>query len=117
MNPLPPLRLRWPLTGLLILWLAACHDAPRTNPLDPDLTPAVELQSVIFDIPNATATLTWSQYQGEQPFQAYRVNRRLSSETTSEVRATITNVTTTTFVDTGIEVDRAYIYSISVRNT
>jgi hypothetical protein len=35
--------------GLLFLLLTSCYDAPRTNPFDPALTPAVELLSVMGD--------------------------------------------------------------------
>jgi len=34
-------RFGWYLFGLLLL--ASCHDAPRKNPFDPELTPPVEL--------------------------------------------------------------------------
>ena len=65
------------LAGLL---LSACHDAPRENPLDPALTPAVDLQ-VTLDESAGTATLTWSPYQGDQPFAAYRVLRNPTRST------------------------------------
>ena len=57
------------LGGLLaVLLTVGCHNAPRNNPLDPELTPGVELLSATTDSLAGTATLTWSQYAGDQPF-------------------------------------------------
>jgi hypothetical protein len=56
----------WMAAPTLVL-LVACHDARRENPLDPALTPPVELQ-VALDDTAGTATLTWSAYAGDQPF-------------------------------------------------
>ena len=48
------------LCWAVLLVLASCHDAPRNNPFDPALTPAVELQ-VALDDTAGTATLNWSR--------------------------------------------------------
>jgi len=58
---------------MILLWLAACgHDAKRTNPLDPQLTPSVELEVALDDTTGtATLTLTRTSYAGDQPFAAY----------------------------------------------
>ena len=66
----------WP-AGLFVLALVACHDAPRKNPFDPELTPAVELE-VALDDTAGTATLTWTPYEGSQPFAEYRVLRNVA---------------------------------------
>ena len=44
-----PGRSRWWLLGPLFLVLCCSHDAPRDNPLDPHLTPPVELQVAVDD--------------------------------------------------------------------
>ena len=98
------------------LWLLSCHDSPRSNPFDPNLTPAVELQSVEVDSTRGTATLTWTQYSGDQSFTAYQVSRRVAGTTTDSIRATITDITDTTFHDPAVDVGRAYIYTIDVVN-
>jgi hypothetical protein len=61
--------------GLLALTLAACHDAPRSNPLDPATTPPVELEVTTPGIATAINTLTWTPYAGAAPFAAYWVLR------------------------------------------
>lgn len=44
------------LTAALLAALAACsHDVPRDNPVDPDLTPPVELEAVLDDSSGAAA--------------------------------------------------------------
>ena len=77
--------------------------------------PAVVLQSVEIDKQDGTATLTWSQYAGEQTFVSYEIRRRTSGESTPETLDSITDVSTTSFVDTGLLSDRRYIYSVVVR--
>jgi len=57
--------------------LAACsHDAKRGNPLDPELTPPVEMVSAAVDSVAGAATLNWTRYVGDQPFGSYEINRR-----------------------------------------
>ena len=62
--------------GLLFLGLVGCYDAPRTNPFDPALTPAVELLAVTVDSTSGSALLEWTPYEGKQPFREYRVLSR-----------------------------------------
>jgi len=40
--------LKFCLGYLAVVLLLACHDAKRNNPLDPDLTSAVELSATVF---------------------------------------------------------------------
>ena len=47
--------------------MVACHDTERENPFDPALTPTMELE-VALGYTAGTATLTWTQYVGEQSF-------------------------------------------------
>ena len=93
-----------------------CHDAPRKNPVDPKLTPAVELVSVEVDSLQGTTTLVWTRYAGTQPFQAYRVFRRISGQTAVLERATIAEVADTVFVDAEVEADHVYVYNVAVIN-
>ena len=75
------------LAGLLLLW--ACHDAPRKNPFDPELTPPVEL-NVALDDTAGTAMLTWTKYAGEAEFAEYRVLRNVAKSTEADTLAVIT---------------------------
>ena len=54
----------WILAGILLLG-ACSHDTKRTNPLDPVLTPPVELEVAVDDTAGS-ATLKWTQYAGER---------------------------------------------------
>ncbi|MSR84704.1 MAG: fibronectin type III domain-containing protein [Candidatus Latescibacteria bacterium] len=98
------------------LLLASCHDAPRTNPFDPALTPAVEL-SVALDDTAGTATLTWTPYQGQQPFREYRVLRNQIGLTRVDTLEHRTAVEQTSFVDTSLALDTDYEYWVSTVNT
>jgi hypothetical protein len=62
MTPTATSKSVWLLFGLLLLG-ACSHDTKRTNPLDPVLTPAVELE-VALDDTAGTASLTWTAYVG-----------------------------------------------------
>jgi hypothetical protein len=104
----------WYLLGGLF-FLASCHDAPRTNPFDPALTPAVEL-SVALDDTAGTATLTWSRYEGEQPFQEYRVLRNEIGRTRVDTLAHLGNLDQTAYVDTSLALDTDYRYWVEVVN-
>lgn len=98
------------LAGFLLL--GACgHDARRTNPLDPELTPPVELQ-VTRDDTAGTVTLTWSSYDGESPFAEYRVVRNVADRTTVDTLTVIKQIASTTFVDTSMVRDITYAYRI-----
>lgn len=100
------------LTGLV---LSACHDAPRKNPLDPALTPAVELQ-VTLDEAAGTATLTWTPYQGDQPFAAYRVLRNPARSTEVDTLVEITALDSTSYLDASLVPNTGYEYRVAVVN-
>lgn len=100
------------LAGLL---LSACHDAPRKNPLDPALTPAVELQ-VTLDESAGTATLAWTPYQGDQPFAAYRVMRNPVRSTEVDTLVEITALDSISYVDTSLTPNTGYEYRVAVVN-
>lgn len=62
---------------LLALWLYACHDSSRTNPVDPVRAPkwAVALLPPAAHSDSGAVELTWTRYRGPA-FTAYRVVRR-----------------------------------------
>jgi hypothetical protein len=103
------------LICLLGLFLAACHDTPRKNPFDPELTPAVELQ-VALDDRAGVATVNWTRYAGDQPFAEYRVLRNVTESTRVETLTVIDELSQTTFVDSALTPNTAYVYRISVVN-
>ena len=103
----------WFLAGLLPL-LACSHDSKRDNPLDPALTPPVDLQVAIDDTAG-TVTLTWTSYSGEQPFAAYWILRRVQQLVEIDTLALIDAPSQTSFVDT-LSPNTAYQYRVSVVN-
>ncbi|MEW6749769.1 MAG: hypothetical protein AB1505_02175, partial [Candidatus Latescibacterota bacterium] len=98
------------------LLVVTCHEAPRDNPLDPELTPPVEL-AVALDEALGAVTLTWAQYEGRQPFAQYRVLRNVVSSAVVEPLDTLFEVTRTTYVDTTLAPNTAYVYRVTVVNT
>ena len=104
----------WLLTGLALL-LACGHDSKRDNPLDPALTPAVELEVSLDDSAGA-ATLTWTPYDGDTPFAEYRVLRKVPGLETVDTLAAIADVQATSHEDTTLRPNTAYSYRISVVN-
>ena len=111
----PNLYSLWWLAGPLVVALACSHDSPRDNPLDPKLTPPVDLQ-VALDDSAGTATLTWTRYEGTQPFAEYLIQRRIADRVTVDTLERIDQVTHTTFVDTSLRPGTAYEYRVSVAN-
>jgi len=103
----------WYLFGLL--FLASCHDAPRKNPFDPELTPPVEL-SVALDDTAGTATLSWTPYAGDQPFGAYWVLRKVQGMEAVDTLAVVSEVSQTSYVDSTLTQHTTYVYRISVTN-
>lgn len=92
----------WLQVGSVLLTLMACsHDAPRENPLDPELTPAVRLLAVLSDSTGAV-TLRWSRYDGDQPFAQYILQRRAVQSAVVETLAVVGDVDSTSFLDTGL---------------
>jgi len=97
------------------LFLASCHDAPRENPFDPQLTPAVEL-SVALDDANGAVTLAWTPYAGKAEFAAYRVLRNQVERTRVDTLAEIGRVDQTAYLDSSLVPNTAYEYRVSVIN-
>jgi|GEM_PF-1585933 hypothetical protein len=120
--------------SLLILSLAACHNAPRNNALDPAATPEVELEARPDESSDAVV-LTWTRYAGAIPFGQYLVLRQtgvLRAGDTLDVNsnylsvyqnvpkvdtlAAIADLDQTSFVDTELVANITYTYRVSVVN-
>ena len=105
----------WWLLAPLLLALACSHDAPRDNPLDPTLTPPVELQ-VALDDTAGMARLTWTPYAGDQPFAAYWVLRKVPGLEAVDTLAAFSEVGRTSWVDTSVSQHTVYEYRVSAVN-
>ena len=104
--------LRWTVLLLLASRMTACHDAPRDNPLDPELTPPVDLTAVADDTAG-TVTLSWSQYAGETAFREYLVLRNVVHSTVAETLYVATSVNGTLYTDRRRRPDTAYEYRVA----
>ena len=104
------------LSAMLVLALASCgHDAKRDNPLDPALTPAVEL-SVALDDTAGTVALSWTPYGGEAPFAAYWVLRKVADFERVDTLAVFADVEITSYIDGSTRSNVSYEYQISAIN-
>ncbi len=74
--------------------------------------PAIAQLQADFDAPTASATLTWSPYQGPR-FSAYQVLRRAGD--TERIVAEFDAIADTAFVDTGLHGSIDYTYQVVVR--
>ena len=116
MTAIRPIKSSCFLAGLQFLVLVACgHDAKRDNPLDPQLTPPVELQ-IALDDTAGTAILTWTPYTGATAFDEYLVLRNIEDRTSVDTLARIESAETTSFVDTTMAANTAYEYRVAVVN-
>ncbi len=106
----------------LILWLwllttlYACHNTQRDNPLDPELTPEVEIITAAVDPIAGRVQLEWTPYIGRQPFAYYQVLRRARDLAAADTLAQIYDRTTVAFADTTIAPQIDYVYQIAVVN-
>jgi len=110
----PPLS-RLVRRGLLLgtaLWVCACHDADRTNPVDPvpAATWAVTLHAPLAHADTGAVELTWTQYRGPA-FIAYSVVRR-QFQREPEVLATGITVKDTVFWDRSATPYTDYAYHV-----
>ena len=108
------MRLLWCV--LLCMLLVSCYDGDRDNPLDPELTPAVELRAVAVDDSSGTALLQWTEYEGKQPFAAYRILRAERGVDAADTLEVIEDVHRTIFRDTTFTPEVAYVYRVAVVN-
>ena len=102
--------------GCLCALLAGCHDAPRKNPFDPRLTPAVEVRKAELDVYEGAVFLEWSQYAGRRTFAEYRILRNVSESTVVDTVGLIGQLRQTTFVDTSVNPNTVYEYRVAVVN-
>ena len=105
----------WYIPVLLVL-VAACHDAPRKNPFDPELTPAVEIVSAAVDTTTGSVVLEFTGYEGGQPFAGYRVLRKVQGLEDVDTVAVIADRAQTTLRDMTIQPDLDYLYWVEVVN-
>lgn|GEM_PF-5805166 len=108
---------RFPCIGLLIV-LAACHDAPRDNPVDPTLTPALEavqFEAALFDSRTATATLAWNR--STDGFERYEIQRQTDEADDISIVHLTSAIDDTMFVDTGLDGNTEYSYRVILRST
>ena len=119
--------------ALALTALTACHDAPRSNPLDPDSEVDATVAVTVERIENA-ATVRWTRYDGPLPFGEYLVLRNSTqippaeesrSETEDFVQVTTTAVKVDTlavivdpdeivYQDTTMVPNAEYVYRVSV---
>lgn len=95
-----------------LLW-GCGHDAHRENPVDPSRSPAVSL-TVSLDDSLGAAQLSWSAYDGEEPFSAYWVLRREGELARWDSLSSIDDATRTSFTDTSLTANQTYGYRVSV---
>ena len=108
--------MRLPFCLLICMLLVGCYGGDRDNPLDPELTPAVELGAVAVDDSSGTALLRWTEYEGQQPFEAYRILRAERGQEVVDTLEVIEDVHRTTFRDTTLAPEVAYVYRVTVVN-
>ena len=120
------------LAVYLGLSLHACHNAERSNPLDPEATSGVSIG--VAENSDGTATINWTPYDGVAPFGKYLILRRSSSvlgvvDTVAveedhlvihvpipDTVATISDATQTSFVDRALVANQSFVYRVSVIN-
>lgn len=90
------------------------HDTDRANPVDPQLTPAVTVSAHLDS--SGAAQLSWTAYQGEQPFARYLVLRNVARSTQVDTLAMISDAGLVEFRDTALTPDTAYEYRIGAQN-
>ncbi|NKB72764.1 MAG: hypothetical protein GKR89_37305 [Candidatus Latescibacteria bacterium] len=101
---------------LLLTALGACHETQRDNPLDPELTPAVEIVAARLDTSAGVVLLEWTMYSGRQPFAFYQILRRPQNLTLVDTLAQIDNLNSLAFTDTTLAPQVDYVYQVVVFN-
>lgn len=99
----------------LLLLVGCGHDSARENPLDGKLTPPVSIQ-VTVDDSAASATVSWSVYDGGAEFAQYLVLRQIFDRVSVDTLARLDDRSTTAFTDTSLAPGTAYLYRVSVVN-
>lgn len=102
---------------LCLLLMAACsHETRRQNPLDAELTTAVDV-TIAVDDTAGSAILRWSPYEGQVSFAHYLVLRQLSDRLTVDTLAVIGQREQASFADSSLDPNTVYVYRVSVVNT
>ncbi len=105
------------LISLLLLAFYTCgHDSKRDNPLDPALTPAVQLEVSVEDS-TGVAVLTWTPFAGEAAFAEYRIVRNIADRTTVDTLAVLPSLAQTSYVDSSLVPETSYSYRVLSVNT
>lgn len=100
----------------LALFVTSCsHDASRENPLDPSLTPPVELTATVNDSTGAT-TLAWTPADSQADFSSYWILRKVSELEAVDTLAVVEDRRRTSYVDTSVVQGISYFYRVSVVN-
>ena len=123
------------MAAMSALVMLSCHNAERSNPLDPESTPGVIVTAE--QDSRESATVLWTRYEGANPFAEYWVLRSTSSnppstaitvEVTDEfisvtnvvprvdTLAVVTDPQATSFEDTTMVANIGYVYRVSVIN-
>lgn len=71
---------------------------------------------VALDDTAGTATLTWTRYEGRQPFREYWVLRRIADRIQEDTLAHIATRDRVAFQDTSLAPDLDYVYQVAVVN-
>ena len=100
----------------LLVALGACHETVRNNPLDPELTPGVEIVTATVDANAGQVQLEWTPYNGQQPFAYYQILRRARDLTAIDTLSRIDDRNTLAFADTTIAPQVDYVYQVAVFN-
>lgn len=95
--------------------LSACHDARRSSPLDPELTPATSLQATLADS-TGHVELTWQPYAGTTELAAWWVLRNEAESRVIDTLATLAGDEHRAFRDTNLAPDTRYEYRVSAVN-
>lgn len=101
---------------LLLATLGACHETLRDNPLDPELTPNVEIVAAAIDPAAGQVQLEWTRYDGQQPFAYYQVLRRARDLAAVDTLVRIDDPATVVFADTTVAPQVDYVYRVAVFN-
>lgn len=109
------MRRRLGLCLLALSAMVACHNSGRDNPLDPALTPSVTL-ALALDDTTGIAHLSWSEYEGEAPFESFLVLRNETESIRVDTLSVITDVARRDFADSTVQPNRSYAYRVAVRN-
>jgi hypothetical protein len=113
-----PLHRNIPLILLSAALLGACsHETRRENPVDPAVSPSVQLLEARFDSTSASVGLLWTRYDGHSELSHYAVLRKVAGLERVDTLARLTRATDTTFHDTMVHSGTEYSYRVAIVTT